>query len=77
MSLRQEKKADKILHKVQCTEENTWIMPSASDPTKLHTVVKNGDDYECDCTGYQFTLNCYHVIAVKKLGGEFESDTSD
>jgi|TARA_R110002012_G_scaffold321953_1_gene552732 hypothetical protein len=70
MSKQQERKAEKILNKVTKVEDNTWILPSASDETKLHTVTKSTGEYECDCVGYQFTLNCYHVIAVKMSNNE-------
>lgn len=59
-------KAKKVLGKIIHVEENTWLLPSASDETKYHTVVKS-DKYECDCMGYQFRNDCYHIVAVNMI----------
>jgi hypothetical protein len=66
MSESQILKAKQVLGKIIHVEENTWLLPSASDENKYHTVVKS-DKYECDCMGYQFTENCYHIIAVTMI----------
>ena len=75
MSLQQIKKATEMLGKITKVDENTWVLPSKSDESKTHTVTYNEGievtgDYDCDCLGFQHTLNCYHVIAVKMSRGE-------
>ena len=72
LSLQQEKKAKKALEKITTVDEKTWLLPSASDETKMHTVQIIKSEYDCDCLGFQHTLNCYHVMAVKMLNGEAE-----
>jgi hypothetical protein len=67
MSKQQEIKAMEVLGKIMHVEENTWLLPSLSDPAKYHTVSRNGENYECDCTGFGFTQNCYHLVAVKMV----------
>ena len=75
MSLQQIKKAKAILDKVTKVDDKTWVLPSKSDETKTHTVTYNEGievtgDYDCDCLGFQHTLNCYHVIAIKMIKGD-------
>ena len=70
MSLQQEKKAKAILDKVTKVDDNTWVLPSKSDETKTHTVQIIKVEYDCDCLGFQHTLNCYHVIAIKMIKGD-------
>lgn len=72
MSEQQRRKAKKVLPKITNVMENTWIIPSSTDDTKMHTVTYHvgaevTGDYDCDCLGYQFSMNCYHIIAVKML----------
>lgn len=64
MSKQQEVKAKKIVDKVMCVQDNTWIVP-ASEEGKYHTITKSANGFDCDCIGYQFSGNCYHIIAVK------------
>lgn len=66
MSKQQEMKARKVLDKIVCVQSDTWLLPSLSSDEKFHTVVKS-DGYECDCVGFQFSQNCYHIIAVKMI----------
>ncbi len=70
MSKQQVKKATEILGKITKVDEKTWILPSKSDESKTHTVQIINEEYDCDCLGFQHTLNCYHVIAVKMSRGE-------
>jgi len=70
MSLQQEKKAKAILDKVTKVDDSTWVLPSKSDETKTHTVQIIKGEYDCDCLGFQHTLNCYHVIAIKMIKGD-------
>ena len=70
MSLQQIKKATEMLGKITTVDEKTWVLPSKSDESKTHTVLIINDEYDCDCLGFQHTLNCYHVIAVKMSRGE-------
>ena len=70
MSLQQIKKATEMLGKKTTVDEKTWVLPSKSDESKTHTVQIINDEYDCDCLGFQHTLNCYHVIAVKMSRGE-------
>ena len=67
MSLQQERKAKAILEKITKVDDTTWLLPSKSDDSKMHTVQLDTKllEYECDCLGYIHTLNCYHIIAVK------------
>lgn len=67
MSEQQDKKARKVLPYITVVKEDTWVLPSASDEAKTHTVTKTNDEYEydCDCLGYQYSMNCYHIMAVK------------
>ncbi len=75
MSVQQVKKATAILGMITTVDEKTWVLPSKSDESKTHTVtyrdgIEVTGEYDCDCLGFQHTLNCYHVIAVKMLKGE-------
>jgi hypothetical protein len=70
MSVQQVKKATAILGMITTVDEKTWLLPSKSDESKTHTVQIINKEYDCDCLGFQHTLNCYHVIAVKMLNGE-------
>ena len=70
MSLQQIKKATEMLGKITTVDEKTQVLPSKSDESKTHTVQIINDEYDCDCLGFQHTLNCYHVIAVKMSRGE-------
>lgn len=70
MSEQQRRKAEKVLQFITEVKENTWILPSISDESKSHTVTYNTGvevtgDYDCDCLGYQYSMNCYHIMAVK------------
>jgi len=65
MSVQQERKAKAVLEKITKVDEKTWLLPSKSDDSKMHTVQIIKDEYDCDCLGFQHTLNCYHIIAVK------------
>ena len=40
MSEAQLKKAQKVLDKITEVEGNTWLLPSASNEEKMHTVIK-------------------------------------
>jgi hypothetical protein len=78
MSLKQETKAKEIVEKITKVDENTYILPSTSDIAKTHTVtyrdgIEVTGDYECDCLGYQYSENCYHILAVKMLKQKEES----
>ena len=77
MSQRQLRKATEILDRIKKVEKNTWVLPSISNVEQLHTVVRTGlidsdtvsvagieKNYECDCVGFQYSQNCYHIIAV-------------
>ena len=65
------KKAQKVLDKITEVEGNTWLLPSASNEEKMHTVIKYPNKtYECDCLGFQFSEHCYHIIAVKLYKNE-------
>jgi|TARA_B110000263_G_C15201878_1_gene461031 hypothetical protein len=70
MSRQQQKKAEEILSKITKVDDKTWLLPSKSDESKTHTVQIINEEYDCDCLGFQHTLNCYHVIAVKMSRGE-------
>ena len=70
MSLQQEKKAREILSKITVIDDNKWLLPSKSDESKTHTVQIIDKEYDCDCLGFQHTLNCYHVIAGKMFREE-------
>tara|TARA_R100000008_G_scaffold85405_2_gene75242 strand:- start:1101 stop:1325 length:225 start_codon:yes stop_codon:yes gene_type:complete len=70
MSKQQMKKASEILGKITVIDEEKWLLPSKSDESKTHTVQIINNEYDCDCLGFQHTLNCYHVIAVKMFRGE-------
>ena len=70
MSELQLKKAQKVLDKITEVEDNTWLLPSASNSEKLHTVQLKGDEFECDCLGFIHTQNCYHIIAVRLYNNE-------
>tara|TARA_R110002020_G_scaffold233_3_gene1200 strand:+ start:1163 stop:1384 length:222 start_codon:yes stop_codon:yes gene_type:complete len=70
MSVQQQKKAKEILEKIRQIDEKTWKVPSKTDASKNHKVQIINNEYDCDCLGFQHTLNCYHVIAVKMLHGE-------
>jgi len=65
MSLAQEKKAKAVLEKITKVDDTTWLLPSKSDDSKMHTVQSIKNEYECDCLGFIHTLNCYHIIAVR------------
>ena len=65
MSLAQERKAKAVLEKITKVDDKTWLLPSKSDDSKMHTVQSIKNEYECDCLGFIHTLNCYHIIAVK------------
>jgi len=67
MSKQQEQKAKQILNKIMCVQKNTWLIPSLSEEGKYHTVNKTNDNFECDCVGFQFSQNCYHIIAIKMI----------
>jgi len=70
MSEQQDRKARKVLPYITVVDEKTWVMPSASDDTKTHTVtyrdgIEVTGDYDCDCLGFQYSMNCYHIMAVE------------
>ena len=86
MSLKQEIKAKEIVEKITKVDKNTYILPSISDTAKTHTVtyyegIEVTHDYKCDCLGYQYSENCYHILAVKMLKkqkgwDEYENETN-
>lgn len=52
-----------------------WAIPaSGGGMHKVLTATSDGkelkeDEYTCDCKGFEYTQNCYHIMAVKILLG--------
>ena len=55
--------AGKLNYWVNQTSEGVWAIPSSNGGT--YKVIVNDDEVSCECKGFEYSENCYHVMAVK------------
>tara|TARA_R110002020_G_C16298839_1_gene772987 strand:+ start:2668 stop:2838 length:171 start_codon:yes stop_codon:yes gene_type:complete len=39
---------------------------SKSDPDKEYTVEYNGEDFACECKGFNYTGHCWHIESIQE-----------
>ena len=60
-----EQLAKQLNRYVDQTSDGVWAIPSSSGGR--YKVESKDNEYSCDCKGFEYTENCYHIMAVKMV----------
>ena len=72
MSELQMQKAKKVVKSITPVDDKTWVLPSSTNPKQTYCVSLTSQKiFTCNCRGYEYTHNCYHVMAIRIARGEF------